>query len=335
MSTMSFILIILLAFLPFSNYAYGNTFNRHFTHVNTLPLPEYPLIGEVSYLDVDNNGTLLVTDRISNEVHFYDSTGSHIKTLSPEGCRPGAFWHPSIAQYHPDGTIFVLNSGPPWGIRFTPDGNCLEISGLHFLAPLHIAFDEDDNIYGYYIAYDGNYIKKMNQDGEEEKRFGIFPDGFRNLISRFEGGGLLVSGEKIYHINVHSPDVHVYSLDGDHIRTIENRPSYFRAVDKDLPDFQGDPQKFLREVGTILRNRTIVFSLHLLDEVKLLVQYKDHNTYGIDVLHPETGVVYTEPILTDRPFSAARNGLLYIVNTHEPDDKGILQNPVVDVYELK
>lgn len=329
------ILIILLIVFPSSALTQENTFSGFFNNIKSIPLPEYPLIGQVTFLDVNEHGDLLITDRLLGEVFLFDSTESHIITLSLEGCRPGAFWHPSKAQYHPDGTIFVINSGPPWGIRFTPDGNCLEISGLHFLAPLHIAFDEDNNIYGYYIAYDGNYIKKMNPEGDEEKRFGIFPDAFTNLISRFEGGGLLVSGETIYHINVHSPEVHLYTLDGNHIKSIKNRPSYFRGVEKDLPAFGGDSGIFLNEVGKIMKNRTIVYSLHSLDEAKLLVQYMHHNMYGIEVLHPDTGLVHAEPILADRPFFAARNRLLYIVNTHAPDDKGILQNPVIDVYEFK
>lgn len=329
------ILIILLVVFQSSTLTQENTFSGYFNHIKSIPLPEYPLIGQVTFLDVNEYGELLITDRLLGEVFLFDSRGSHSTTLSPEKCGPGTFWHPSKAQYHPNGTIFVINSGPPWGIYFSADGACLEILELHFLAPLHIAFDDNGNIFGYYIAYDGNYIKKMNPEGEEKKRFGIFPDGFSNLISRFEGGGLLVSGETIYHMNVHSPEVHLYSLDGNHIKTIKNRPSYFRGVDKDLPAFGGDPGRFLNEVGNILKNRTIVYSLHSLDEAKLLVQYKHNNMYGIEVLHPDTGVVHSKPILADRPFFAARNGLLYSVNAHEPDDKGILQNPVIDVYEFQ
>lgn len=326
------IFILLLQVFSLNTSAQENPLGRFFNQVKTISLPEFPLIGEVTMLDVNERGRLLITDRISGEVFLYDDDGSHITTLSPEECSPGAFWQPSKALFHTNGDIFIINSGPPWGIHFSPDGICLGILGLHFLGPLHIAFDNNGNIFGFYIANDGNYIKKMNPEGEEEKRFGIFPDAFTNLISHFEGGGLLVSGETIYHMNIHSPDVHLYSLDGNHIKTIKNRPSYFRGVDKDLPAFGGDPGRFLNEVGNILKNRTIVYSLHSLDEAKLLVQYKHHNTYGIEVLHPDTGVVYAEPILTDRPFFAARNGLLYMVNAHKPDNKGILQNPVIDVY---
>lgn len=57
--------------------------------------------------------------------------------------------------------------------------------------------------------------------------------------------------------------------------------------------------------------------------------------YGIEVLHPDSGVMHEDPIIVDRPFFAARNGLLYMVNAHELDGEGILRNPVVDVYEFK
>ncbi len=328
------LLFSLIILLPLKNISLDNNHvNDFFTLEKTIKLPNEPIIGQVSFLDVDNKENLLITDIITNNVFLYNNQGYLITTLSPEKCNPGTFWSPLKAVFDNEGDIFVINRGP-WGIRFDKSGDCTAIMGRQFMAPLHIAFDHTGNIYGYYIAPDGNYLKKMDQEGNEITRFGLFEDEFKNFINIVEGGGLISDlNGYLYHTNVTSYKVHKYNINGEYITTFDQRPSYYSPIRKDLSRTSGNPNIMI-EFRNIIKNRSITYDLHLLDQDRLLIQYRLGSLYGIDIFDTEGNRLINENIIVKRPFFSARDGYAYYVAPHEYDDDGNIRNPNIEIYNI-
>jgi hypothetical protein len=306
-------------------------FDTYFQLVDEIQLPDDPILGDVFHLSVDSGGRILVTDNFLQQVVLYREDGSVIKILDPEECLPGTDWAPYKGIFDNDDNIFVTNTGP-WGIRFKSDGTCQGVMGYHFIAPVDLVFDNSGRMYGVYTEPHDPHIKVMDSEGRVLDRFGEFPGEFRNLISRLGHNFIATDGSRyIYHTHVMSHLVHVYGLSGSPERSFGSRPSFFRQVRSDLPE---DLNDMMRDVGTILKDLTTVYSLHLVERDTLLIQYVHHGTYYMQVITSEGETLHDNNISNDRPFFAARNGLFYMVSEHRENENGEVVNPVIRIYRF-
>lgn len=301
--------------------------------VKSIKITNKILIGDISFLDIDKNGNILITDRIGNSVYLLDKEGKFIKTLTPDSCNPGFNWRPYKAFYDKQGNILVLNS-IPWGYRFWGNGNCRGGMDITFIAPLHLSFLSDNSIVGYYNLDDGLHLKIMNYKGEEKLRFGEFPREYERLLYRFEGGGLVTDkDDNIYQLNLSSPEIFKYNKQGQLIKKFGKIPFYFRKIERDLSN--SDPGTEMSEIPKLLKDKTIAISMFEYDTDKIMVQLYNGNYFGIQIYNLKGKYLLKDEIILDRQISAAKYGLIYFVHQPEPDDNGNLPNPVIEVYKLK
>ncbi|ARA94294.1 hypothetical protein AWN76_014785 [Rhodothermaceae bacterium RA] len=306
-----------------------------FEHRRSIPLDTSVIVGTVTYLDVDAQGRLLVTDHVSNKVFLFSSGGKHLRTLDAEPCHPGFNMRPIRAYFAPPGDIFLLNGGGPWGYWFTPDGACREGMSDEFMPPRLLAPGEDGYLYGLYAA-DQYEIRRMDRRGRTLSAFGRH-DAFRNIVLRIEGGGIVQTGDhRLYVAFPFSPYVYVFEEEGQFVETLGWAPPYYRAVDKDLPmrSSRGQLAEAIRDLG---QRHSMTYNLLLLEPSVLMVQhinpYRDEDEeVGIVLLTTDGRVLNEGAILTDHPFLAARNGLAYTSVQPEVDAAGYLPNPSIEVY---
>ena len=313
-----------------------DAFSKHFVKIKTVSLSEDVIVGQVSHLDVDSAGNLLVTDFIGKGVHIFDEKGRLKKTLNANECHPGFRWFPIKAVYAPDQKIFLINSAP-WGFLFKSNGECLGSVDRSFLAPNHITFDENGNIYGYYAAEDGNYLKKMNSFGRELGRFGKFPDQFKRIIGRYDGGGGLVFDKKkyLYQVDLTSPKLLKYDLEGRLIQAIERSPSFYKPITDDLPDVGPNTREITGSFSRITQGKSLTISLFLLDDDKLLVQYLHDRVYAIEIIEPTKNTQVRNAIKSPDHIVLAKSRLAYIVKQPSQDTSGNLPNPVIEVFRYQ
>lgn len=335
MKNTSFLIICVINILLNHNFILPQTNDVNFyeeaSKIKTIKFDESILLGDISFLDIDDKKNLLLTDRVSQNVFLFSENGKLINTLSTEKCTPGFNWNPQKAYFNRQGGIVVINNAP-WGYRFKSDGNCLTGMNLYFLPPLHLAFKEDGIMIGYYILDDGNHLKIMSKSGKEMKKIGTFPNGFKNLISRFEGGGLITDeNDNIYQLNVNSPKVFKYSKDGVLIYDFMNRPSYLRLVDEDISE---DPSKHFKQINN-LANKTLSLGLFLLDKHKILVLLSKNKNIGMEVYNTDGKYLLKREIIIDKMILAAKDGLIYVSVQPPLDSEGKLPNPFIEIYKLK
>ncbi len=299
-------------------------------HSKTINFPDEIVIGNINYLDVNNSDDLLITDRVAGEVYLFQESGNIINKVSPVSCHPGFNWRPIFSKFDKSGNILVINGGP-WGFRFDNLGNCLGEMDVSFLPPIHFDFLSDGNLIGYYNLDDGNQLKKMTPFGKSVYSFGNFPGEFKNLIYRFEGGGLVVDdSEYIYQVNLVSPEIFKFDQNGKQLDVFVKYPKYFRKVERDLND--NNPAQVMKDIPKVLNNKTTIQNIFYYDRDKLLILLYHNRLYGIQILGTDGKYFYND-IIVDKPVLAAKNAKIYFM--HQPEIKnGILPNPEVHVYEI-
>lgn len=330
--TLLFIIIFIL--LNIESYSQDKNFNfyKHAIKKETIKLDNRIIIGFVSTLDINEKGDLLITDRITNKVFLFSKKGNLIRELSPDSCTPGFHWRPFDAKFDKQGNILVLNSAP-WGYRFNKNGKCVGGMDITFLGAPHISFLNDGSLVGYYNMEDGNYLKLMDNLGKEKKRFGKFPDEFKRIIYRIEGGGLVTDdNDNIYQINVVSPEIFKYDKNGNFIKSFSKYPSYFNGFEKDF--YSTNPTENIKEMLK-MKDKTLTSSLFLIKSNLLLLQFDAGKFYGLQICDTEGNYLNREEIILDKPVINAKFSKIYFVNQPEPNKNGDLPNPEIEVYELK
>jgi len=317
------------------------TFNHFFKPVRTVYLSEDVLVGDVSSLDVNSEGGLLITDLRGNQVLLFDKTGRYLKTLSVEACHPGFNWNPIRAKFKPDGSIQITNNGP-WGYRFSRDGDCVGGMDDGFRLPFHFDFDGEGNIYGFYRRPDGYFIKKMNPMGRETSTFA--QDGrFKNFVVRMRVGGLAHDRQGFVYLALpHSPYVYKYDEHGNCLGALGQKPAYFRSLAEDIGDFTGNTGKIAEALFDKLEEISITLHLFLLDKDKLLIMYENQYKYrqkpdeeiGIVVMDLEGHSLMTIEMDKRAWFLLAKEGYVYRVVQPPPDQQGNVPNPALEVSQF-
>jgi len=306
----------------------SENFHKHFTLIKKVKLSEKEPIGNIEALDVDNKGNLLVTDPIGRNVLIFDSKGKLKKKLLPE-CYPGYKWDPLHAHYKKNGNILVING--IGGFLFGINGDCIKPLSLNFTSTPHICFLNNGDMVGYYKFKNFPHLKMMDSAGVEKFSFGKFPDNYKNLFNRITGGGLISDKDEfIYQLNSTSPVIFKYNSKGKLIRKFNSTPSYYRAISKDISN--NATPSVLDEIKKVTTESTLSYSLNLLDDVYLLVQYFLNGSYGLVILDLDGHSMLKENIIIDKPIVLAKKGYIYIVQQLDPIN-GNLPNPYIEIYK--
>jgi hypothetical protein len=193
---------------------------------------------------VDDDGMYYVSDRMDSRIAVFDQQGNYIRCFGQRGAGPGDMWLPVLRGIK-DGVIEVFDEGLKRLSRFISDGRLIEIvTALESSNLIRLYKSPDNSIievtrpyhndaeYGVVQALvvitdsqkdtvaviqsdwiPTSYIATVDEDGIVYLRWTLYASA-RPLVTLAPGIGILVTtGE--------SPELQLYSLSGQHLRTIE------------------------------------------------------------------------------------------------------------------
>lgn len=329
---------IFLLLYPIYCFAQSSFSNTEFIKVEEINISNDILIAEINYLDVSDVSNILITDNMNNSVYIINDKGKLIKTLDPNDCHPGFHWSPYLAKYTTYDEIIVLNSYP-WGFRFDKVGNCLGPMGDYFEGTNKIA-SFDNKLVGLYlnkvgVSYD-YHIKIMEKNGSLLKRFGEFPDGYENIIYRLEGGGLECDNNgNIYQVNSINPKIIKYDITGKQVKEFNNSPTFFKYIDKISPNTEMDLMNFIKKIGKIVANNTLIENIYMLNNRELLVSFINNQFIGYQVISTDGKTIKEGKLYgAENKLLVAKRDKLYLVQQPEIDKKGNLPNPKIVILKF-
>jgi hypothetical protein len=85
-------------FILFHIFTIGNNDILKINLINEIPLGEIN-INQVEYVDVSQDGDLLLTDLSRQSVVLFEAETESFRELDPEECHPGYVFHPIRAQF--------------------------------------------------------------------------------------------------------------------------------------------------------------------------------------------------------------------------------------------
>ena len=101
-------------------------FGELFAPADTVRLDPSILIGQIGFLDVNQEGDLLVTDRIGQSVHLFSSSGEHLRTYSVPICLPDLEdFYPVSSRFIGKGQVLTMQPGGA-AVVFSADGSCVD-----------------------------------------------------------------------------------------------------------------------------------------------------------------------------------------------------------------
>lgn len=326
---MKYIIVIFLFFTQ-------TMFSQKFIKVKEVKLDKDLLIGNVWTMDVDDDGNFIINDQIAREIYLLNSKGKLREKLSPLKCDPGFSWRPFDVKKLTNGKILVLNSGP-WGFLFNADGSCFGNLDNSFIAPAQIT-SQTNGLVGYNTIEFQNkydcYLNIMDHRGIEIKRFGIFPEKYRAMITRLDRGGLFCDSENnIYHSNPTDAVIYKYNPKGELLKEIECKPGYYIGVTPVLSNNIA-PFVMIKKLVETIKNETLIENIFLLDVDKILVVISHRGKFSNMVLSLNGDFIYEEKEFSTRKFKCAKNGFAYKVIQPESSDDAI-PNPVIEVYKFE
>jgi sugar lactone lactonase YvrE len=105
-----------------------------------------------TYLAVDGDGNLFVSDTWNNRIQVFDADGNFIRTFGKAGDGPGYFARPKGIAIDCDGHVWVADGVQDRLQVFTPDGHLLAYLGGHGLLPgqfeslINVAIDKNNRV---------------------------------------------------------------------------------------------------------------------------------------------------------------------------------------------
>jgi len=334
----SCVVIVFLAFgCECKTATYTENFEDYFRKVKEVKLYT-SLVSTINFLDVTGKGRFLVTDRRRGEVVLYDSSGHILRNLSEEidHAYPGFNWSPTRGFFMKDHSIFVANNYP-WGVRFDADGRFYTVMDEPYRATYNITFDSEKNIYAFVSNHTGTYLKKIDSTGTELFRFGTFPEEFENLINKVVVGNNLIldSDGNLFHKYLATPTIYKYDKEGVLLDRFAKYPGYFKETDRDITKYGGNQRRLMREISHFLGNYTSNYSIHLLAEDLILVQYLiNRQMFGLQFITTEGDYIEIPEIVIKERVWAAKNGFIYFIKETGEDGKPLI-SPEVHRYQFR
>ena len=159
-------------------------FDTLFQLEDTIRLDPKILIGNIGFMDVDEHGTLLITDDVAQTVHRFSPSGEYVRRYDFAECLPddaGIF--PLVARAMGRGRTLVVLASKSAAI-FTADGKCL--AGRRALFP-----------YAKSYCVQGDTIVTHNLYTGDRPEAGVFTSALKALP------GITIAPPPVYGIGLH------------------------------------------------------------------------------------------------------------------------------------
>ena len=293
---------------------------------------EYP-VGSVRFIDIDDEGQLLLSDGAALKALLFKQDGQFIRSLESDECHPGAEWTVLTAKFVFGDRILAVNATGR-SLFFDANGECIGAAHEDFYPMLDFCtFSGGQFIYGISKHGPGLVVRKMTDSGEPVQDSEAIPTKFPMIDS-------LVDHESI-----------ICDDDSGHIRVVLGSTSTVYSYDQNL-DFKGavlhpfPGQKIpmrdadSRSPGSLLegvrhlfgQEGTLTSFARNLGEGRILMQHRRYPEYVVQIVRGDT-VIY-ESVSETGVDSASKHGYVIKILYGESDQAGIVPNPQVGLYQL-
>ncbi len=307
------------------------------THTISFSGNDTLLIGVISTVDVGSNGRLMITDRVGNQAILFEDDGTYIAHLDAHQCNPEVRFFFTGTKIRPDSQVLVLGTSP-WGFLFDGGGQCKSAMSIEFAGTRHnnLVLENADKMIGVYDTGTGQVLRFMDGVGRKTREVELPKSPAPGVDYRFMGGGLVKTTKHLYFATPSSVLTQL-DLEGRLIRVFEFENPWFRQINQDVPDpFDPDYPRLDRHLKRVVRNRSMVENVLLLDHDLVMIQYHNGADRGAGLqVFDDAGNLVTELLKGDDYFIYARDGLAYRVVQPDMDASGNLPNPHLEVYEFR
>ena len=328
-----FFVIIIICLAP-ANHIYSQGIDKYFIKINSIVLPEEIIVGGINSIDVNASGDIIILDEIGQQVLLYKRKTNTFKKLDTSKKNPGLKWYPLGCFFNKKNEIYVIANN--MGLIFDNEGEFLRKMDDEFISSKKLCFLKNGDIIGCYSKYNKGPLKRMNPFGKRKNSFGYSPENYESINYRIEGGGLVCdNNDFIYHNFVSGPEIYVYNSNDSLINIIDRFSKRYDKIRTKVLKRISDPKSFVMDLIPAIKSSAISQNLFLLRDDLLLLQMFDRGDKVIELIRTNGNLYSKEPIKVDDFFVFAKDGYAYRSYQPEPDKKGNLPNPIIEVYKLK
>ncbi len=304
---------------------------QHFEYVGDITFSGDMLIDSFDELKVNDDGKMVLVDRLSQAVHIFAPDGGHIAELGISRCDPGRHFTPDAVAMNND-YVFIVNGGP-WGYVFTTDGTCLGKADRDYY-PLKLqVLTSGNSLYGIRsVGGQAFQITIGDHTGKPSRSYEIPMGEFPNANRRIHGGGLALFGTDIFFAP--SVDPLIYKVDtAGKVSTLDvDTELDNRKPPSDIPAQFSD--ELMRKARDIVINNTVNTGLFPLPGGLLLAQYVTRNR-ARERLYIDAATGTIRHVETaDFEFIAVHNGVGYRRAWPDADEDVEWANPYVMTYRF-
>lgn len=321
-------------------------FEDLFTLEDTLVLDPSVIVGQLSFVDVDASGSVLVTDEVSNLVHLFASTGQHQATYIMDTCLPIDGEHRVWTSRFADDDRIILSTKAGTMVVFDRSGNCLAAK-RRLLHPLRSFCARGDSVFVFrgprglgdaltsvagVFTMDLELQREMRLENPEFEKLNITHLGSPGRdMDCFSDGPYYK-----YHEDMDARPAYRLS------KVVRTRPDFFVRRDQDLASFRGPNPERIKSLNAFPQlmgmyaldddSRLMVFT-QIGNEFRRKDSPTDRSMTGISIVSNSTKFGSTSTVYHRRP-RTARNGYLYFVGDHVQMADGEVGNPTVIRYRF-
>lgn len=321
-------------------------FEDLFTPEDTLVLDPSVILGQLSFVDVDASGSVLVTDEVSNLVHLFAYTGQHQATYIMDTCFPIDGEHRVWTSRFADDDRIILSTKAGTMVVFDRSGNCLAAKRSP-LYPLRSFCARGDSVFVFRGPRGlGNALTSVagvfTMDLELQREIRLENPQFEKLnITHLGSGGrdLDCFSDGPYYKYHEDMDARPAYGRSEVVRT---RPDFFVRRDQDLPRGQGPSLERIESLNAF-PSLTGLYALD--DDSRLMVFTRIGNEFrrevnssakfmnGLSIVSNNGKFGSMSTVYHTRP-KTARHGYLYFVGDNVQADDGDVGNPTVIRYRF-
>ena len=318
-------------------------FEELFVLEDTISLDPSVIIGQISYMDTNPEGSLLITDQIGDSVFLFSPTGEHIRSYDPLKCLIGREkFHPWNSLFMSEGKIMTKNVSNG-AVVFDSDGSCFS-TVQHTPTPYWNSCAHDDSLFFYspvairssdasLVVYSSKLVKLRDIPVKPT----VFPE--------LNDGRMAITARSIACFNDGPYFAYLESMDAmpayAKSELILQRPKFFVDRPRDLPrNWSRDKQreewsKYLSLYGVFaLTHQTRMVVHHTLgDRWRPAALDARTHVVGIGIVS-NTGQFPARSAITTVPPIAAGHGYMYYEGKLEILPDGEFGNPLILKYRF-
>ena len=317
-------------------------FEDLFVLEDTLVLDASVLLGDIFFMDVDTDGSILVTEFQWELAHLFAPTGQHQASFSMDACYPSDFgFSPWTSRFADDDRI-ILTTLQGVIVIFDRSGNCL--AAKKTVATIMSFCTLGDSMYTLRwpaeLGPSTSIMDAHSLDLESSREVVLEPPEFYRLNSIHRG----ISGRDIACFDggpwyMYHEDMDARAVYGNSWKA-KARPEFFVKRDQDIPAGLGileaqeimDAFPALRGLYALDKDvRLGVF--HPIDEAYRLENVTGRKVSGLSIVSNSNQFNAVSTIPYKIPKTAG-NGYLYFLGEHVPMENGEVGNPALLRYRF-